>query len=85
MQKKHTRPLEILRLEIDKVDRNLRKFLLEREKLVKKIGKLKTRNKIRITDKKREKQVLSKAKTKFVKEIFKKIVKEAKRIQVKNS
>ena len=81
MQKKHTKPLETLRLEIDKVDSSLLKYLLKRERLVKKIGELKTKNKIKITDKKREKQILSKAKTPFLKKIFKKIMKESRKAQ----
>ena len=79
--------LKDYRKKIDLIDKKIVKLLLLRLDLVKKIGKYKKKNKIEITDKKREMQVLSNTKKlgglhqKFVADIFKNIVNFSKRMQ----
>jgi chorismate mutase/prephenate dehydrogenase len=48
-----------LRKEIDKTDRAILKLLSKRMKLVRKIGKIKRKYGMRIVDRKREKEILS--------------------------
>lgn len=76
-----TKDLQKYRKKIDKIDKKLQKYLEKREILVKKIGKLKKENKIGITDKTREKEILSKIKSSYVKKIFKSIIEISKEAQ----
>lgn len=76
-----TKDLQKYRKKIDKIDKKLQKHLGKRELLVKKIGELKKENKIGVTEKTREKEVLSKIKSSYVKKIFKSIIKISKEAQ----
>ena len=74
------------RKKIDAVDRDITNLLLLRFKLVKQIANHKKKNKIRITDKKRELQVLKNIKkysksNQFIVNIFKNIINYSKKIQ----
>ena len=76
------------RKRIDLIDKKIVRLLVIRLKLIKKIAGYKKRNKIKITDKKREMQVIknikkhsSKSDQKFVIGIFKNIIDYSKKIQ----
>jgi len=73
--------IKIYRSEINIIDKSLIKLLSKREKIAKKIGKLKSIQKIDITDKKREKEIFKKTKSKFVKSVFIQIIKSSKKLQ----
>ena len=78
------------RRQIDKIDNQILKLLKERFEISKKIGKYKKQNNLPVKNKKREKQLLEKNKSKakdfnlkpdFVKKLFRLILKESRRIQ----
>jgi chorismate mutase len=82
--------LEKFRKEIEKTNLQILRLLAKRNKISKKIGEYKKKNKIPITDKKQEKKVFAKIKVqskrlglnqRFTKDVFKKIVKESKKVQ----
>ncbi|MBR9692078.1 chorismate mutase [Candidatus Woesearchaeota archaeon] len=79
-----------LRKEIKAINSQVLKLLAKRAKISKKIGLHKKKHKLKITDKKQEKEVFAKLRkqsrklklnVKFVDDIFKRIVKESKRLQ----
>lgn len=76
-----TNRLKTIRSEIDRIDRNLKILLSKREKLIKRIGKLKKLHNLKIEDKTREKKVLKNIKSPFVKKTFKTILTASKSIQ----
>lgn len=51
--------LKSLRNKIDKIDESIVKKLVARKKLSKKIGQIKLKNKVKVIDKKREKELLA--------------------------
>ena len=73
--------LQNYRLRIDKVDSKIISLLRKREKIISKIGILKTKNKTRVRDKKREQTIFSDLNTSFEREVFKTILRESKKIQ----
>ena len=73
--------LQKYRKKIDKIDEKLQKYLRKREILVKKIREIKKKNKIGITDKTREKEILGGIKSPYVKKIFKSIIEISKEVQ----
>ena len=74
--------IEKLREQMDEIDKQLKKYLGKRGKLVKKIGKFKKKNSLPIEDKKREKKIVANIKNPFTKKVFKEIIKISKEIQV---
>ena len=73
--------LQMYRKKIDKIDKKLQKYLGKREILIKKIGEIKKKNKIKVSDKTREKEVLGKIKSPYIKKIFKSIIEISKASQ----
>ena len=82
--------LEKLRNEIKAINSQILRLLTKRNKISKKIGAYKKKNKLKITDKKQEKEVFSrlrkqsrklKLNLRFVDDVFKRIVRESKRLQ----
>jgi chorismate mutase len=82
--------LNQLRKDVQSINLEIVKLLAKRNSIVKKIGKYKKENKLQITDKKLEKKIFSelnkksdalKLNKKFVNDVFKRIVKESKRLQ----
>ncbi len=76
------------RKKINVIDRNIVKLLLKRFDLAKQIGNYKSRNKMKIIDKKREMQVINNIKKysnkenkKFITNVFKNIINYSKKIQ----
>ena len=73
------------RNKIDKIDKDIIKFLNQRAEIVRKIAKIKLQNDIPLQNIKREKQILEKTNfvrnKVFVKNIFKKIIHESKLLQ----
>jgi len=76
-----TKVLDRTRKKIDKIDLKLQKYLSKREVLIKKIKKIKKTNDIKIEDPVREREILKKIKSLYVKKIFKSIIKISKEIQ----
>lgn len=76
-----TKTLSSLRAKIDKIDKKLQKHLLKREKIVRKIGEIKKIQSVKIENKTREKEILSKIESPYVKKIFQHIITESKEIQ----
>ncbi len=70
-----------LREKIDKTDQKIAQLLEKRLEIVKEIGKHKAKLGIKIADKKREKEVLSKMDMEYKKNIFKCIIEESKKAQ----
>ncbi|MFA6991989.1 MAG: chorismate mutase [Candidatus Gracilibacteria bacterium] len=73
--------LNNMRKIIDEIDKNLLALIRQRFKVVQNIRKFKKTKKMGTTDKKREKEILSKAKTKHEEAILKKILIESKKMQ----
>lgn len=79
--------LEKYRKEIDAIDKKLLQLFEKRFNVSKKVGEYKKKNKMKIFDKKREKEIIEKRtnETKlsslFVKKLYKLIFKESKRLQ----
>lgn len=82
--------LKDFRKNIDKIDGKILKLLADRFTIVKKIGKYKRFNGVKIFDKERENQILNKIKIesrkyktneKYIEKIFKSIIKNSKEIQ----
>lgn len=73
--------LKTIRTEIDKTDRKLKTLLSKREKLIKKLGKLKKLHNLKIEDKTREKKILKNIKSPFVKKTFKTMLTASKSLQ----
>lgn len=82
--------LKDFRKNIDKIDGEILKLLADRFNIVKKIGKYKKFNGVKIFDKERENQILNKIKIesrkyktneKYIEKIFKSIIKNSKEIQ----
>ncbi len=82
--------LKDFRKNIDKIDGEILKLLADRFTIVKKIGKYKGFNGVKIFDKERENQILNKIKIesrkyktneKYIENIFKSIIKNSKEIQ----
>jgi len=80
-QVKMTKVLDRTRKKIDRIDLKLQKYLSKREVLIKKIKKIKKTNDIKIEDPVREREILKKIKSLYVKKIFKSIIKISKEIQ----
>ena len=87
---KHQEKLKEYRKNIDRIDKQIIELLKERFEISKKIGKYKKQNNLPVKNKKREKQIIQKRKgslektsldSKFIKKIFKLILKESQRIQ----
>jgi len=76
-----TKRLVTLRSKIDKIDKKLEKYLLKREKIAKEIGKTKKELGLPIQNSEREKEVLSKIESPYVKKIFEHIITASKEIQ----
>ena len=76
--------LKIYRKQLDKIDSQVIKLLEKREKISKKIGPYKKKNKIKIQDKSREKQILKKLNKNYLKHIFKIIMRNSREIQRKS-
>lgn len=74
-----TKKVKKLRKKIDETDKKIAKLLRQREKIVKQIYKFKIKNKLSISDKNREKEILSKFKTPYEKAIFKEILRQSKK------
>jgi chorismate mutase len=90
MIKENIMKLNTLRSEIDKIDVSLLVLLHNRLVIVKKIGKIKKKNGVKIVDKDREKEIINQLIQKgvvlsiekgFIKKIFKIIIKESKMVQ----
>ena len=84
--------LKKLRKDIDDIDQNLVLLLAKRISLIKKVYEFKQKNKIKLFDKKREKQILTeqsrlanklKINKKLVSDVFKRILKESHNIMRK--
>ncbi len=82
--------LEKIRQQIDLCDQKLLKILSRRLNLAKKAGKIKEKMNIKLTDSKREKEIIEKIISEakenslsfiFVVKIFREIIKESKKIQ----
>ncbi len=78
------------RAEIKSINSQILKLLAKRAKISKKIGAYKKESRLKITDKKQEKEVFAKLRKearklklnlRFVDDVFKRIVKESKRLQ----
>ncbi len=80
-QVKMTKVLDRTRKKIDRIDLKLQKYLSKREVLIKKIKKIKKTNYIKTEDPVREREILKKIKSLYVKKIFKSIIKISKEIQ----
>lgn len=74
-----TKKIEKLRRKIDETDKKIAKLLRQRKKTVKQIQKLKLENKLPVSDKTREKEILSKFKTPYEQSIFKEIISQSKK------
>lgn len=70
-----------IREEIDKIDEEISKLLQERAKKIKAIKAEKNSHKSPIIDVEREEEIKNKLKTKYEKEIFKKIIEESRKLQ----
>lgn len=73
--------LQNYRNRINKIDSKLITLLRKRERIIRKIGLLKVKNKHLIQNKKREDEILANLDTDFEKETFKTILRESKKIQ----
>lgn len=73
--------LEKYRKEIDKIDGELGKKLLERVKVIKKIAKYKNQHSLDTRDQRREKLILKRFKSPFQRAIFKEILEQSREIQ----
>jgi chorismate mutase len=78
------------RKEIEQINSQILRILAKRNKISKKVGKYKKQYGLKITDKKKEKEIFSKIRKqskklglnqKFAEDIFKRIIKESKRLQ----
>jgi len=76
--------LKIYRKQLDKIDSQVIKLLEKREKISKKIGQYKKKNKIKVQNKSREKQILKKLNKNYLKHIFKIIIRNSREIQKKS-
>ena len=76
--------LKIYRKQLDKIDSQVIKLLEKREKISKKIGQYKKKNKIKVQNKSREKQILKKLNKNYLKHIFKIIMRNSREIQRKS-
>ncbi len=82
-------PLKKYRKEIDKIDNNIAKLVLKRLKIVNKIGDFKKKQKMKIINKNREKEILKrlqkKAKSRkekaYLKNISKEIILNSRKVQ----
>ncbi|MBU1151376.1 chorismate mutase [Patescibacteria group bacterium] len=70
-----------LREDINKIDENIKKLLEKRKKVAEKIGDYKRKMGLKITDKEREKNILSKIEDPYTKNIYKTIIEESKKLQ----
>ena len=77
-QVKMIKDLEKLRKKVDKTDKKIQKYLKKREKFIQIIGQIKKKNKIKIEDKTREKEILEKIESPYIKKIFLSIIKISK-------
>lgn len=73
--------LEKIRKQLDSLDNKISKLLQKRAKLVIGVKKIKKAEGIKIKDPKREEFILSKMESNFEREIFKKILKESRKLQ----
>ncbi|MFA5948105.1 MAG: chorismate mutase [Candidatus Gracilibacteria bacterium] len=73
--------IHILRAQIDKIDEKINKLLEKRKEKSLKIGQIKIKTNVKITDKTREKAILDKLVDSYSKNIFKKIISESKKLQ----
>ena len=80
-------PLKTYRKEIDNIDNQISGLLLKRLKIVKKIGKFKKKNKIKVINKKREKEIFRrleknhKKDSVYMKRIFNSIINNSRKVQ----
>lgn len=73
--------IHILRAQIDKIDEKINKLLEKRKEKALKIGEIKKKTNIKITDNTREKAILDKFSDTYSQNIFKKIISESKKLQ----
>jgi len=73
--------IEIIRAEIDKIDKKLRSLLEQRRKNVEAVGELKKISAKEIRDLHREEKILKKCDHKYEREIFKVILSESRKLQ----
>jgi chorismate mutase len=79
--------LSKFRKEIDKLDKELIEIIKQRLIICKKLGDFKMKNGLRVRDRKREKQIIadkiekSSLDSRFIKKLFKLIMKESRRLQ----
>ena len=73
--------LKALRDKIDQIDQKISQLLEKRAKEVLEIKKIKKKHKLKVTDKTREKEILSRHNGAYQKEIFKKIISSSKKLQ----
>ena len=79
--------ISALRIRIDNLDKKLLQLLKKRFELTKEVGKIKKIKNLTIEDKKRENEIIenkiknSNLNSKFIKEFFKLIFKESKKLQ----
>ena len=79
--------INVLRKRIDRIDEEIFLLLKKRFRISKKVGKIKKKNKIVIRDNKREKEIINKQikkfklNRKFVKNFYKNIFAESRRVQ----
>ena len=76
--------LKKLRVNVDKLDEQLLKILVERQKLVKEINKIKNEKNIPLVQPEREHEILEKAKKLNLENIFKTIIEESKSLNKNN-
>ena len=73
--------LNKIRKKIDKIDKQILELLIERKKQIKEVKEIKSTLNKPVKDSKREEAVLKKAKAKYEKEIFSKILEESRKLQ----
>ena len=73
--------LSTIREKLDKIDSKIAKLLRERALEIFKIGQIKKKKKLPLIDHKREKEILENLETEYEKTIFRKIIRESRKIQ----
>ncbi len=73
--------ISTLREKINKIDQKISILLKDRFSVIKTIGKIKKKKGLKISNKKREDEIISKLDNNFEKKIFKKILAESKKAQ----
>lgn len=73
--------LKNCRRKIDEIDRKIVELLIEREKIVKEIARCKVSLNMDIKQREREKEIYNRSEEKYIKDIFKIIIKNSREIQ----